>query len=51
MGEKRNKPTPYKWHCNEHGVVEYYDFQLWKRSDPPPIDADPVILKIKKEPA
>lgn len=42
----REKPKPHRWLCNEHGVVEEYDFQYYKRSNPPPVDADPVLLRI-----
>lgn len=49
----RPKPQPYRWLCNGSGVVEFYDFQFWKVSDPPGIDDDPVIvdflLWIKRE--
>lgn len=43
--EKRSKPKPFRWCFNGSGVVEFYDFQLWKRSDPPEYDAEPVLLK------
>ena len=43
-----NKPKPYKWLVNRHGIVEVFDFNYWKRSDPPPIDHDCQIVPFFK---
>lgn len=47
--EGRSKPKPFKWLITGHGVVECYDFQFWKKSDPPAIDADPVTLEFPQQ--
>jgi hypothetical protein len=41
------KPEPYRWICTPHGIVEGFDFQYWKKSNPPPKDhvAPLVILR------
>jgi len=44
----KGKPSPYKWLVNRYGIVEVYDFNYWKRSDPPPIDHDCVIIQFFK---
>ncbi len=39
------RPAPLWASYGPNYAVEKYDFQVWKRSDPPPIDADPDIRK------
>lgn len=42
---ERRKPEPYKWSILAGGaVVEHYDFQYWKRSNPPAKADDSVVL-------
>lgn len=47
--KKRNKkPEPLWTARNGKYIVEGYDFQLHKISDPPAVDADPVVIPFKK---
>ena len=49
--EDAKKPEPL-WSARSKGhyCVECYDFQLCKKSDPPDIGSDPIILPMKKAP-
>ena len=44
----KQKPAPFKWSVTPQGIVEHYDFQYWKRSDPPHPDDDSIILPFQK---
>lgn len=45
----RVKPQPFMWTITEHGIVPHYDFQFWKRSDPPPMEHETRIVDIAEK--
>lgn len=42
------KPKPYKWLVTSGGICEVYDFNYYKRSNPPPLDYETPVIPFFK---